>query len=147
MCSPGRSSGFESPKAVRLEALPLRDPLLRLHPSLTGLLQQHDGETGLRAGGSGRLRRLSTNGVDMDGLGNHSPGLCRREDVRAALRSNPDGPDQVRVKVARTSDPGPPAVAGMLVGYADLPDPGLKCVARNIGSSRGTAAWPGVDAM
>jgi hypothetical protein len=110
MCSPGRSSGFESPKAVRLEALPLRDPLLRLHPSLTGLLQQHDGETGLRAGGSGRLRRLSTNGVDMDGLGNHSPGLCRREDVGAALRSNPDGPDQVRVKVARTpqSDPGPP---------------------------------------
>ncbi len=38
------------------------------------------------------------------------------------------------------------AVAVMLVGHTDLPDPGLKCVARNIGSSRGTAAWPGVDA-
>jgi hypothetical protein len=39
------------------------------------------------------------------------------------------------------------AVAVMLVGYADLPDPSLTCMAQNIGSCSGTAAWPGVDAQ
>jgi hypothetical protein len=79
MFSHVRSKGFESLTAVRLTHAASRSAL-----TLTdGLLQQHDGETGW-AGGSGRLRRLSTNGVDMDGLGEHSTGLCRREDAGAA---------------------------------------------------------------